>query len=139
MSTSRSFGQFARRVGLRAQNLGRRTEEQIRKAALAADAAVVMSTPVDTGHARRNWIASVGVPASIELMETDPAGGETIQQGAAVISTWKLGQGSIFLTNSVPYILLLEDGWSMQAPRGMTVHAIRAAQSVLKNAKLLGP
>lgn len=137
MAVSRGFGQFSRRMKVVANAVGENAAILVRKAALAADQAVVQSTPVDTGRARANWVVSIGAPRRTEVGFTDPGGGIAISAGAAVIGGYKAGQGSIFITNSVPYINELEDGSSKQARSGMTVFAIQAARAQLKRGGLL--
>lgn len=140
-----NFGQFAKRIVLRARGVGEHTEKAVRRAAVAADSALVMSTPVDTGRARGNWRTSVGSPNEEELdvqgtreQPNTQATQDALDEGVRVASGWRLGMGSIFITNSVPYIRRLDKGWSEQAPRGMTVHGIRAARKQLQGTKLLG-
>lgn len=70
-------------------------------------------TPVDTGHARANWVPSVGAPFGIEV--DDDAAHDS---GAAQVVGYKLGDGPAWLSNNVPYIQLLNDGWSKQRPAG---------------------
>ena len=136
MATSRGFGEFSRRMLFVAKNFSRNVEDTVRKAAIAADEALVLSTPVDTGRARGNWQASIGTPQElIAAGIRDPS--TTLDDGRQIISQWKLGIGPIFITNGVPYIVPLEEGHSQQAPSGMTKHGIAAAQAVLRTAKLI--
>ena len=68
-------------------------------------------TPVDTGHARANWIPSVGTPNTQEANDESLA-----QAGVAAIMAYRIGQGNLFLTNVVSYISRLNSGSSQQAP-----------------------
>lgn len=138
MATSRSFGEFARRLQIRGDEIVQNTERAVRAAAIAADRAIVLSTPVDTGRARANWIASVGAPEELITGQLDPSGADAMAQAQSVIERWQLGRGPIFLSNSLPYIQRLDDGYSQQAPTGMTRFGIDAARSVLQRARLLG-
>lgn len=70
---------------------------------------VVTKTPVDTGRARGNWQASLHQPAAGETVTRDPGGGETIARGALVAAQIEPYSAS-FVTNNVPYILMLEEG-----------------------------
>lgn len=137
MARSKGFQQFAKRMGFLAEKVGANSEKAVRKAAIAADTTVVMTTPVDTGRARANWFATVGLPANLQLDNTDPSGATAMSQAQAVIAGWKRGQGSIFITNSLPYIVPLEEGSSAQAPNGMTQAAIQAARAELVGYRLL--
>jgi hypothetical protein len=69
-------------------------------------------TPVKTGHARANWIASVGAPNTVEAPGTSEA---VAQAGNAVVASYKLGQGRLYVSNVVPYIRRLNEGSSTQA------------------------
>lgn len=68
-------------------------------------------TPVDTGHARANWIPSVGAPNAVE-----DSTGAAAQAGAAIVASYKLNQGKLYLANVVPYIRFLNEGSSQKAP-----------------------
>ena len=94
----------------------------VRKVALDLLRGVVLDTPVDTGRARANWQVSLGRPAVGEIEHA--SGNEQVAAEAAIAPgtpTIMAAQGdvSIYLTNNVPYILVLEDGHSGQAPEGM--------------------
>ena len=83
-------------------------------------------TPVDTGHARANWVPSIGVPFEGEV-GARPAGGRDSggrfagnsenAAGVAAVMRFKLGDGVLYLSNNVPYINRLNYGHSKQAPR----------------------
>lgn len=79
-------------------------------------------TPVDTGHARANWILSTGSPGTGQVAGTRGDG------NVASILTWSLSDGPIFVNNNVPYILRLNDGWSAQQPSGFIERAIDESQ-----------
>lgn len=137
-------------MDLIAEAVERNTLKIVQRAAIAADQTAVLKTPVDTGRARANWLVSVGAPATgTPVGVLGPRGGkgksgveaqatnDTLEKGRKAIQTYKLGQGGIFITNNVVYIGVLDSGSSAQAPQGMTVAAIRAAQKQLGSARLL--
>lgn len=92
-----------------------------------------MRTPVDTGRARGNWQVTIDMPARGEANVGDPvsAGRGVIDKSPAFCTIW--------ITNTVPYITVLEyglfdpenpgpnkhgqvlvsGGFSVQAPHGM--------------------
>lgn len=86
-------------------------------------------TPVDTGWARANWLASVGQsvkkpsgsPETVSVAEADQ------QAGLGQVLAFRLGAGSVFISNNVPYILRLNDGHSQQAAPGFVQRAIQEA------------
>lgn len=138
MATSRSFDAFARRMAIRSKVFAKGVEKKIKRAAVAADTALVTTTPRDTGRAKGNWVASIGQPQEIVFHEDDfPSDAEAQSDAQSVISSWKLGRGPIFITNSLPYIIPLNEGSSAQAPNGMTDAAIQAAQAQLRSGKIL--
>lgn len=94
-------------------------EKSVRKSALAADAALVRNTPVDTGRARANWIPSLDA-ASAEIVE--PNGKKDI---ASETQSYTIDK-TIFITNNLPYIQRLNDGWSQQAPAGFVELAVQS-------------
>ena len=78
---------------------------------------LIKKTPVDSGRARSNWYP--------EINKVSRATSETRSVNEAIsdcISTAQSASGNVFtLTNSIPYIIPLEYGWSTQArsPDGM--------------------
>jgi len=90
-------------------------------------------TPVDTGWARTNWVPGIGTPptgtaGSREAAEAGILDTSMQQRGLAeVAAAYKLNQGSIFISNNVPYIVLLNEGSSAQAPAGFVQNAIMKA------------
>lgn len=78
-------------------------------------------TPVQTGHARRNWIPSAGQPHSGEV------DGDEYAQGLAAVLAWKVGDGPLWVSNSAPYIQRLNDGHSKQSPAGFVERAVDMA------------
>ncbi len=98
------------------------------KRALALEALVriVQKTPVDTGRARGNWQVGVGqIPTSV-LERIDLTGQQVIGDEAEKIN-FNLADvfETVFIANSLDYIIFLEDGSSeKQAPRGMVALTI---------------
>jgi len=88
------------------------------KISLDALRKVVTRTPVDTGRARGGWQSSIkGFRDGTERIDPTPFGedgGPAIQVGLRVIDSLK-PYGAYYLSNSVPYILFLEDGHSRQS------------------------
>lgn len=137
MALSRSFGALRRRLDIRGKEVVIGVEKKIRRAAIVADQFVVLGTPVDTGRAKSNWLVSLQAPIFEEIPAFSPGSkGSTqtaneqaaIDDGRAVIGQFRLANGSIFISNSLPYIQALEDGSSDQASNGMVKQAVQAAQ-----------
>lgn len=97
----------------------RQVEQQAIKLTLDLVAALMRATPVDTGHARRNWFASIGQPVT-----------EESEQGAtqnAAVTAYKLEMGPLWVANPVEYVFYLNYGTSKQAAAGWietTVYAV---------------
>jgi hypothetical protein len=87
---------------------------------------VIMDTPVDTGRARGNWQATVGAPAGGTLdsaTATDALASVQANLGKLSDVSW--------LTNNLPYIARLEDGYSKQAPAGMVRRNMARIQRII--------
>ena len=74
-----------------------------------------ISTPVDTGRARWGWNCSIGSPNL-----TVPAEGKYTLDVARANDTFTVsavsGKETLYVSNAVPYIWKLNDGYSRQAP-----------------------
>lgn len=97
-------------------------ERQIKALELDIDAELRRQTPVDTGHARRNWIPSVAVPHAGEVTSD-----EAHAQGVAAVLAYTLAQGPLWVANSVAYINALNYGHSKQRPAGWIELAVDLA------------
>lgn len=150
MATSRGFDQFARRMTIVAKDIGEGVGRVVRRAALVADQSAVLLTPVDTGRARANWIATLGAPAQVADRQPDKTGQTALDQAAGVIARFKAGGGggrdasgrftagsSIYLTNNVEYTGFLDQGSSRQAPEGMSAKAAQAAVNSVRGARIV--
>lgn len=71
------------------------------------------------GRFRANWQVGIGAKNEDTSAPPDKSGNSALSRGRAVINTWQVGGGTIYLTNSLPYAKPLEYGHSKQAPSGM--------------------
>ena len=92
--------------------------QRVRVIAIAMLNEIVLRSPVDTGRFRGNNIVSVGAPVYTSAENVDPAGAETIQNGARAVSGLE-PYTQVFIQNNLPYAVPLEDGHSQQAPAGI--------------------
>ena len=108
------------------------TTKFIKRLALNINAELIERTPIDTGWARVNWVPNIGGPfegtagtrADAEAGSLDTS---AQQAGLAEVATaYKTGP-TIYQTNNVPYIELLNGGSSKQAPAGFVQAAILTA------------
>ena len=100
----------------------RTAAEVVKKLTLDVTANLIETTPVDTGHARANWVPKIGQP---ERGEQASAAAQVAGQ-AAVATATAISQ-PVYVSNNVPYITRLNDGSSTQAPKGFVQRAIRRA------------
>lgn len=141
-----SLALFEKRMKELGKRIDRNVPTLLRKVALSVDQAVVVATPVDTGRARSNWRASVNAPLTGTIPPYVPstrgkaAGPNTaaaIQQAVAAVSTVDSAKDVIYISNNLPYIGRLNDGYSAQAPAGYVQRAIGAASNAVRVSKLL--
>ncbi len=104
--------------------IGEAQERAVRVIALEVTAELQKSTPVDTGFARANWIPSVGAPVASPDGSRASVSSVAQQVGIAQVSVYKVGQGSVFITNNVHYVKYLNKGSSPQAPAEFVQAAI---------------
>lgn len=125
----------SRRITIRLEGEAGKAVGQLQ---LRAWQALTSATPVDTGYARAGWTPSVG-NARAELTAPRPADERTARGVArkanpanrrtaqTIADTYRLDQGSVFITNGVPYIGFLNGGSSAQAPKQFVERAINKA------------
>ena len=81
---------------------------------------LVNACPVLTGRARGNFVVSINYRNRHYVANRfDKSGGRTIAAGKSKISASRSGD-TIYITNNVPYIVLLDEGRSNQAPGGLS-------------------
>jgi hypothetical protein len=110
----------------------RRTIEQVVKAlVLEIDRELRRSTPIDTGHAKANWVPSLGEPFTGEASRSG-SGSQEHAAGVAQVLRFKLGDGWLYVSNNVPYIHALNYGHSKQAPRLFVEAAVDRALATIQ-------
>lgn len=115
---------------------------QLASGDIRAQAGVLQLTPVDTGRAVGNWQVTVGSPASGELSNVfGTAGGargaaEQFATARAIrgLSGLRPGQ-SIWITNNLPYIVVLNDGGVNRQAHHMVERAIGNARAALSRSR----
>lgn len=138
MATS-SLKTFAPNLSLLTLQIVGNIDEAVRKVALAIDQTVVMATPVDTGRARSNWLVNVGSARTDVIDAYFPGGsGSTapeninaaLEQAKNAVAGYTSGS-TIYISNNLPYIGRLNEGWSRQAPAGYVLQAVQAASAAV--------
>lgn len=86
------------------------------------------NTPVDTRWAQSNWVAATGGPrqGTVGSKMAVTFGPQNLSL-ASIATGYRLRDGIIFITNNVPYIILLNAGSSLQAPAMFVEVAIAQA------------
>lgn len=120
------------RRGQNAAAIGREIRAELSRTIAETMTRAVMNlretTPVDTGHARSNWVLSVGRPytgvdgsrLAVSMAASDA--------GLALMARYDVGKNPrVFLRNNVEYITYLDEGWSPQAPPNFVAMAINDA------------
>lgn len=142
-----NLDEFSRRMTVIAASVELGAERIVRKCVLTIDQAVVMATPVDTGRARSNWTVSRGSPSTRTRQPYAAGAGlgveeganaqAAINQGASEVAEYKLSDGPIYVSNSLPYIEALNDGHSAQAPAGFVQEAVQVGVQAVRGARIL--
>lgn len=111
------MGEFSFAVSRFASQTKEKEKLVIRKIAIECFRRIILGTPVDTGRARGNWQASTGNPLGGIVESNDKGGSATIAAMVSEVSTWTPKDDlPAFITNNLPYIQRLNEGWSKQAP-----------------------
>ncbi len=122
-SAGRFTGKQSKAIG---DQLRAAVADIVKATVLELDANLREVTPVDTGHARANWVPSIGVPHQ---------GEDTGASQAAAVSAvlaYKLEDGPAWETNNVPYITALNNGHSKQAPSLFIEYAVDKAMQTMQ-------
>lgn len=152
MATLLQFSRNIRKLGSRIENNSVALTKRVAKRALTS---LVEGTPVDEGDARSNWRVSLGNPTRSVIPAYSPGKklgiGErqnaraAIRAGFATINQLRVGakRGSgqagtaLFITNAIPYLGRLRDGYSSQQPNDWVQVALLEAQAEIAQTRLL--
>ncbi len=114
----------------------------LQEAALEALGMIIEGTPVDTGRARAGWSASAerfGISTRAdEGPNSDKAEQEKGRQESEHNERLSGPRPYIEMVNKVPHAVMLEYGWSRQAPHGMVRVALRKIRRAFKASVLAG-
>ena len=126
---------FAKRILRRARQVEKGGSEALRATALVVNQTVILATPKDTGHAKFNWQIGIDTVVTDEIEGEDPGQGQaTISRNASTIGGAK-PRKMIVISNNVPYILVLNEGSSSQAPAQFVQIAILQAIVAIKKTR----
>lgn len=125
------LSEFQARISVIARGIETNSVDLVKQVALVVDQTVVSSTPVDTGRAKTNWITALNAPSRQQINIPDPSGGVAINQCTDTLRNVHSGD-SVFISNNLPYIQRLNDGWSRQAPAGFVEQAVQAGVNAVR-------
>jgi hypothetical protein len=136
---------FAHRMRAVAVGVPHNADKLMRQLTLAVTAVVVRGTPVDTGRAKANWQAQLGAPAEGVVQGYSPgSAGSTAGQAEALalaraneVATQYKGGVDVNITNNLPYIGRLNDGYSEQAPANFVQNAVAVAVRKVQSTRII--
>lgn len=124
MSFQSEIKEFRRKVEKAADLVFRGT-------ALEIFSKVVKRTPVKTGRLRGNWQCEIN---AIPIGEVDSTPAQALTKIVKITGQMKFTD-SIYLINNLPYVEVIENGSSEQAPQGMVkITVAEFRDTVAKNA-----
>ena len=90
--------------------------------------AAVGVSPVDSGRFKGSWQVGAGQQPAPPPEGVDPSGQSTLARGRGEIAKYR--KGNLILESDLPYSDRIDNGWSGQAPAGVSNLAVAAAVSV---------
>lgn len=105
-----------------------------RKVVLEVGRKLIDKSPVDTGRFRGNWYMGIGTPDRTQSEDTDKNGASTKERLERIAERLEAGDVAI-ISNNLPYALMLEYGWSNQAPQGMAAITVEEVKDKLSAEK----
>lgn len=91
--------------------------EEMQSLGLLVDQAIVLATPFKDGIAKSNWLMSLNEPdESINMTNISLNGSYSLSLAKSVLGSYpKDSLPTIYISNNLPYIQRLNEGWSQQA------------------------
>ena len=137
------FSTLPRRMDKLGGTITKGVTKLVQDVAKGIGATVVDTTKVDTGLARSNWRASISAPASgtippyapgvkLGIGEGANATAAKSQQKQAIERFDATKHTSIFITNNVSYIGVLNNGSPVHAPGNMVQLGIQTGRAILQ-------
>lgn len=131
-----TLAQFAKKMREQAKGVPINVRDMKRVVGARVLQGVVLTTPIDTGRARFNWNVSFNRPDhTVDSVDFDGYGRRSAWSSKMSSSLMTVARAAfndtIYISNALPYIQQLNDGWSKQAPKDyVRVAALIAARSV---------
>lgn len=142
-----SGADFRSRCNLVSNRVREQVRRKIVKYGTVLHQTLTMNTPIETGQARANWQAVIGSPPGLfiglygptsdprDLARAPPQAVDWQSYAAsaeAVIARFQTGE-VLYIYSNLPYIELLNDGHSKQAPAGFVEAAIMTASAAVRS------
>lgn len=109
--------------------------EMIRNVAMALVRALISHSPVDTGRFRCSWVAGKNsANTDIPTFTSDDGGSASISRVMAALSGMKYGD-SLYISSNLAYSLMLEYGWSGQAPSGVAEISVMEVSNMFSRSR----
>jgi len=120
-----------------AAKIEHQSNRRVLRVAMAAFQEINRASPVDKGTFRANWVAAIDtLDRSFDLSRNREDFVDTTSVGMAVITNGaKLGT-TVYICNSVPYAIRLEDGYSPQKPHGVVAPAKKIIEDAMASGRL---
>lgn len=137
--------EFARRMNRLAVRIEKNATERTNRLALAIQRELVVNTPVDTGQAISNWTLTLGSPNNDVYSPYAPGDkgstkqlniGAAYSQAMYAVGDRRPGQ-TIWISNPLSYIRLLNQGSSRQAPSGFVQTAVKVGVGSVKGVRIV--
>lgn len=122
---------FERRMRELGERIHRNFSTLVKQTTDAIQEYEINGTPVKSGRARNGWRVGANSPDNTPpdmIGPFDPSGNIRIDANRSIIASEPLGT-HYFITNPVPYVPLLNDGSSQQAPAGFIEKAEAIARA----------
>ncbi len=146
MATSLGLAAFEKRMQVVGKEIQKAVDKVVRGAADRTFTQAIVTTPVDTGRARGNWVPSFDVPSQdFDPNRFDKVGGVTVAKANFVVARYDSDvHKAIILANNTrdpetqfPYVVGLNQGTSRQAPMGMTRLAVQVGAQFVRRSRIL--
>lgn len=126
-------GSFALSLAEFAEQAKEAIDSSLREIVIEIGASVIRMSPVDTGRFRGNWQFSLDSPSQGTLDRLDPNG--TAANAELVDGAIQFRAGdTAYIVNNLPYAIMLEYGYSDQAPGGMVRITLERFQQIVLEA-----
>lgn len=128
LTITHGFNKMPQDIELLKQRFKTNRIKVLRISAIVTGSSIILGTPVDTGKARANWQTSLNSPILNAIDKMDASGAEAIRDIGGVTAQFGGTDSSIWISNNLPYINRLNNGWSKKADPGYVERVIEGAK-----------